>query len=804
MTSLAEIRAKYPQYSVLNDEELAGKLYSKFYSDTISRDDFNKRIGFEPPAPKATEPVDLASEALTPARGFNKGVAEVVSAPWRAIDWVGEKLTGTDFLPNVEDMPAWRYYLKPREAQTTVGKYAQAAGEGVGASAVPIGVVAGAARTAAAPAAKTVLGRVGQDAVRFARTNPGTAAAAEVAGGAGQGIGVTAADDAGAPEWLKPIVGLVSGGAAAAPFIGRGTSRIGTEAAESLADDRAAATVRDIQSFDDQGIRQFGPAYNQGATAATARQLAESLPGAPLRNNLDESYKGAADATARLADDLGGRRSVEDVGVTIGNALDRYANASLHQLDAEDVHAIGISPQSARATRLRGGAGQNRRLAADDEEMRRVTGRGIAPEATPQRTSIEDLDDAQLGQVIETDPSVTSARVLIDALYERAHRSMPSLFKSDGSANPGQFATANAARAIRSFNARNRRIGVQSALGGRYGEMLKRITDPKANVPIQTMRDMRTQIGRDLAKMQGQPVSLDQQALKAIYSGLSDDIQLGMRDQASRVLREYSRGSNHITHDMVVQARRSIDDLNRANDMTRMLKGEQEGVARMVRAADSNPSSATSRIVRAINEGGDVTEARRVLSMMRPEERQQVAAHVVRSLGEPLPSARGIVQEVGFSPSRFVTNYAKMNAEMRDMLLSGPHQKALTDLFNVANRLANVEALANHSRTFSNMQNVGLLTGGGALAMSDPTSALVIGGSMFGASVLMSTPQYTRWLAKYIALRARVRSGVDKAVAPLFRHVKQLDEWAKKDLSLVPVALAVNQDVAGEKGLARQ
>jgi hypothetical protein len=50
MATLAEIRAKYPQYSDLPDAALADALHKKFYAD-MPRADFDKRIGFEPSLP---------------------------------------------------------------------------------------------------------------------------------------------------------------------------------------------------------------------------------------------------------------------------------------------------------------------------------------------------------------------------------------------------------------------------------------------------------------------------------------------------------------------------------------------------------------------------------------------------------------------------------------------------------------------------------------------------------------------------------------------------------------------------------
>jgi hypothetical protein len=44
MTNIAEIRKKYPQYSDMSDDALAGALHKKFYSD-MPRDEFNTKIG---------------------------------------------------------------------------------------------------------------------------------------------------------------------------------------------------------------------------------------------------------------------------------------------------------------------------------------------------------------------------------------------------------------------------------------------------------------------------------------------------------------------------------------------------------------------------------------------------------------------------------------------------------------------------------------------------------------------------------------------------------------------------------------
>jgi hypothetical protein len=54
MATLAEIRAQYPQYGDMSDQQLADALYGKFYSD-IPQADFYQKVGLTPQAPQPTE-----------------------------------------------------------------------------------------------------------------------------------------------------------------------------------------------------------------------------------------------------------------------------------------------------------------------------------------------------------------------------------------------------------------------------------------------------------------------------------------------------------------------------------------------------------------------------------------------------------------------------------------------------------------------------------------------------------------------------------------------------------------------------
>lgn len=80
MTTLAEVRQKYPQYKDLSDEELAQGLHKKFYSD-IPYEDFTQRIGITAQAPEPTEEPgfmqDLGRQASLTGRAAINAVAAV-------------------------------------------------------------------------------------------------------------------------------------------------------------------------------------------------------------------------------------------------------------------------------------------------------------------------------------------------------------------------------------------------------------------------------------------------------------------------------------------------------------------------------------------------------------------------------------------------------------------------------------------------------------------------------------------------------------------------------------------------------
>lgn len=218
MPTLGEIRRQYPQYGDMSDDDLASALHRKFYSD-MPREEFDRKVGFEKPDPSMAEvTADVGKGAL---RGINKGLANLITAPYRLPAWAIEKTTGYQ-LPNYENFSVvpglpykWGDFTNPPEAETTTGRYVQAAGEGVGGAAIPTaGLLAAAPRIvqSALPtvrqATQTLPGLVRRVAEPFARS-PKLAVAADAAAAAGAGIGQEAARSEGFGRGGQFVAGMM-------------------------------------------------------------------------------------------------------------------------------------------------------------------------------------------------------------------------------------------------------------------------------------------------------------------------------------------------------------------------------------------------------------------------------------------------------------------------------------------------------------------------------------------------------------------------------------------------------------------
>ncbi len=750
--------------------------------------------------------------------GVQKGFANVMSLPYRAIDWAGEELTGGGFLPDVETLPGWRGVLAPPEAQTAPGKFAARTGETVGGSVVPMAGVAVKAAQASVPAvaqAPTALQRVGNQIVDAYRANPVGTAAMDVAASTTSGIAQQGAQELGFGPTGQAIVGMIGGMAPGAVQAYRAPSSnapIGTPTGQTLARQRATAAVDDAQAHSDLGVRPFGPSFNQGPVASIGKQLTETpFVGAPLRNNLDETMQDAATAATGIANRVSPTATAESAGGAVQRGLERMATAGMDDLEPAVLQRLNV-PTVAQVPRrqvMSAGAAQVAQQAAPiraqiGANTAQTTRGAMVPAARPlsqtltTRTTPEMLDDAQLGRLIRAPAEQTSFATRQEALYERAWRMIPDMLRSNGSANPNVVAAVNTRQAMNEIDgAIASQIGGQRTIGGDLAERLR--SAQAANFPLSDLRAIRTEVGRQL-RGNALPTenTLNRTQLKQMYGALSRDIETGIETLANRAAIQARQLGTPEAIQTARQAAGALHAMRTADRYTRQGMERMDRFMAVMRA--ESPEAAARRLVQASLSGtrGNARMVRAALNSLRAEERAEFGSLVVQEMGRPVASARGIVQEVGFSPQSFVTRYQAMSPEARDMMFPAEHQRAINQLFRVASRLANVEALTNTSRTGTNTINMtGGLAGVGSMVRGDFATPLAIGASGLATSVLMSRPTYVAWMTRYIQMRAAVRDGTARGLAPLIRHVAGLEDLAHRNPILAPVHADVLREIEG-------
>jgi len=826
MTTLSEIREKFPQYNDLSDSQLAEALHQKHYAD-MPRQDFDKKIGLAGNVGAQPLPVvgDAADMAMEPVRGFNKGLADFVTAPYRGIDWAIEGITGGRYgLPDVDKMPFWSQYMNQPESKSKVGEYLRAGGQGIGASAVPLGATFKAAQAVPSVGqATSTIGSLWDDTLNAVRANPSAAAATDVAASAGSGVGAKTAEDMGAGttgQLAGSIIGaMVPGGILA--YRTPTTTPIGTQTGQSMARRRATEAATDADAFEDLGIRTFGPAFNQGPVASIGKQTAETpFLGAPLRNNFDETMQDAANAALRISSDISGTAMPETAGRSIQRGLERYGREGVRALDEDRLTAIGVNPTApVPAQNIMSAAARQRMTQAETirntdraiaynqaiangatpDEATRIANRQVPPlaqgthNAVLARRGVEDFSNDELSRLISAPSVDTSFRAKQEALYEQAWRQLPTQMRANNTANPQQVSAVNTRQAMAQLEGQiANQISGQSAIGG---ALAGRLRNAQSHFGLPELRAIRTEIGRSMDEYNPTQQTLSQSQLRSLYGALSRDIEVGVQDLANRALinsRLPATAPDHVPPEVANQAARSLRYFQRADAYTRA------GMERMARfntvLGTDNPQEATKRLISAATDTtrGNMQMVRAAAGALRPEDRAEFSAMLVQQLGRPNKSARGIVQEVGWSPNTFVTNYNGMSPEARNLFFGEEHREAIDNLFRVANRLSNVEALTNTSRSGTNTMNVtGALAGVGSVFAGNVALPLAVGGSMLGTSVLMSRPAYTNWMIRYMQLRAAVRDGTDRTIAPMLRHVSGLERMAHDNPALWPAYASV-------------
>lgn len=594
---------------------------------------------------------------------------------------------------------------------------------------------------------------------------------------------------------------------------------IGSPRGVETAGARAQNATADLAAMERQGIRPFGPAFNQGPTASVAKQLSETpIVGAPVRNALEESINDTATAVGRVADEIGGARSFDQAGRTVQQGLDRFRSAQLADLEPGVVQGMGLRPtvQGPAEQVMSRGA---REVATEAAPIRQQIGANVTQttrgqqfaagrESQPRdqfltrRTSAEDLTNFELEAAVRTPASQTSFATRAEALYERAWRQVPQMDRIDGRANPNVVAAVNTRNALNQIDAN---IANQIAGQGTItGPLADRIRSAQAgNFSLQALRGIRTEIGRALSNTNPLQATLNRGQLKQLYGAVSRDIEIGLETLANRAAIRTQNGGNRPDRVDVQTARQAAQALRGLRTADRYFRA---GIERTERAYSvlqaNNPEQAANRLMQAAMDGGrgNINLVSMVQSALRPEEWNEFSSLVLRNLGRPTPSARGASQEFGFSVQTFLTNWNRMDPRARAQIFNQPgHAQAIDDIVRTVTRLAQVEAQINTSRSASNALNVGGLFAAGGALMAGDGGATLLGGAMAGGtmSVLMSRPAWAQWAARYARLRARAVETRMPMTGPMAAHVARLEVMSRTHPELRSIAAAV----AAENGV---
>ena len=302
-------------------------------------------------------------------------------------------------------------------------------------------------------------------------------------------------------------------------------------------------------------------------------------------------------------------------------------------------------------------------------------------------------------------------------------------------------------------------------------EMAEAIDDDMANgtLRFQDLREWRTRI-REAQRNEGLRQGMDNAALQRIEGALTGDIY----DSAVNI----SPGVAH--------------ELRRADQWYRTANARIENALERFMPSPTNPGASAYRhaITLAQQGGGKNARAlRQVRASLRPDEWRAFGATVADELGNPSFGNPTVLEPGAFSIENFVTNYARLSPEGRQLLF-GKVTPELDRLARVAGNIKNVRGFANMSRSSQSVQNTGtLMLAGGATASA-------VGGNMIPLAGLISTglamritgemltnPAFVRWLTstgaaggqgmrRQLAMLATIAAR-DPAIVPLYKELVQ-------------------------------
>jgi hypothetical protein len=295
----------------------------------------------------------------------------------------------------------------------------------------------------------------------------------------------------------------------------------------------------------------------------------------------------------------------------------------------------------------------------------------------------------------------------------------------------------------------------------------------EAGLSFDDLRELRTQV-RNLRPAEGTKVGVNKVAVDRVYRALTDDMQaMALEAGGPQALRAIQQADRYT---------RALETVRKPAIMKVIDKPSGEGVF--------------SDVLRLAQEGsgGDWRKLAQIRRSVAPQDWNDVAATVIRTLGKKTPGAVTSVDDVDFSPSTFMTNYSKLSDRGKTVLFGGSEnvelRKALDSLATATGELKRAQTLGNPSGT----ARVTSASAVGPALLFFPVETLSTLGAGYATARVMTSPRLVRWLTGVTRARASGNTMMERY------QIQRLPALTGGDQELLSALSALT---SGEEGARR-
>jgi len=561
-------------------------------------------------------------------------------------------------------------------------------------------------------------------------------------------------------------------------------------------DDRLSATrrailnkaderLKDTKAFEDLGVKPFGPSLADKGSARFARTV-EELPivGRTVKGPKSAVEEALKSTQGRIVSELGAPASDEGAGLVVQRGLDRFRSSKLPEMEPDQLRRIGVQPDRAPSRR----SGDDLIISPERFSTQSMTPQQLRQAAradvsfpTTTRRSVDELSMKELSNIIMRPARDTSLATKQEALYARAHKMLPALFKRDATRDSGQFATREAKRVLDGMLKAEQSAKISGGvLTGRFGQMVESLRDPRSTWNIDTLRSARTEVGRALRGEKIGEVTLGRTELKQLYGALSRDLErmyVGIAARARERTRLPMTDKRRVSPDVADKADRALRSFRQADKYFRESNARMDRVLNIVGAKSFE--EAARRLGRYLRENTqDIETLRTIKRSLRPEEWRQLSGYVISKLGTGRAGSKEA--EDIFNVAHWATDWNKIGPSGKQLLMDGLDPKlrqSLDNLARVVERMKFYESTTNYSGTAYSLTGI---LGGASLFTPGAVVALIANvGGMAAVGKMMTSRAYVNWLNRAYQLELMGASSNQMAA-----HLRDLAAIAAKDIDL--------------------